>query len=125
MICSTPNLLEKELKYIENVFKGNNYPSWVIKDILYAAKERHQQPIEETENLVDDENNEEMIYNKHLLTIPYQGKRGMYVINSMKKRLKNLLPDNILLIISNNGKKLSSCFNIKDKTPLENKNDII
>ena len=125
MICSTPNLLEKELKYIGSVFRGNNYPNWVIKDILHAAKERHQEPIEESEHIVDDENDEEMIYKKHLLTIPYQGKRGMCIINSMKKRLKNLLPDNILPIISYKGKKLNSCFNIKDKTPLENKNDII
>ena len=57
LIYCTPNLLEKELKYIGSVFRGNNYPNWVIKDILHAAKERHQQPIEETENLVDDENN--------------------------------------------------------------------
>ena len=30
---------------------------------------------------------------EHLLIVPYQGKKGDYVIKSMKKRMKCLLPD--------------------------------
>ena len=33
----------------------------------------------------------------------------------MKKRLKTLLPDNVKTDVAFHGKKLSSCFNIKDK----------
>ena len=43
-VCSTQELLQKELNYIEKVFRVNsNYLNWVIKKILQQAKQQQQQ----------------------------------------------------------------------------------
>ena len=43
-ICSTQELLKKELNYIEKVFLvDNKYPNWVIKKVLQQAKQKQQQ----------------------------------------------------------------------------------
>ena len=60
---------------------------------------------------------------KHLLMIPYQGGKGEQVIKSVRKTIKRLLPSNIK--VSFTGNKLSSCFNIKDKTKFEHRHDVI
>ena len=40
VICSTDQLLERELKYLEKVFhEKNNYPKYVVKQILDKAFE--------------------------------------------------------------------------------------
>ena len=42
-VCSTQELLQKELHYIEKVFcVDNNYPNWVIKKVLKQAKQKQQ-----------------------------------------------------------------------------------
>ena len=43
----------------------------------------------------------------------------------MKKRLKTLLPDNVKTDVAFQGKHLSSCFNIKDKTKFPHKHDLV
>ena len=43
-VCSNQELLQKELNYIEKVFRvNNNYPNWVIKKVLQQAKQQQQQ----------------------------------------------------------------------------------
>ena len=43
---------------------------------------------------------------EHSLLVPYQGKKGEYVIKSMKKRMKCLLPTEIVTKITYVGNKL-------------------
>ena len=57
--------------------------------------------------------------------IPYQGGKREQVIKSVRKPIKRLLPSNIKVQVSFTGSKLSSCFNIKDETKFEHRNDII
>ena len=61
---------------------------------------------------------------KHLVMISYQGGRGE-IIKKVRKTIKRLLPSNINVQVSFTGKKLSSCFNIKDKTKFEQRHDVI
>ena len=43
-VFSNKELLQKELNYIEKVFRvNNNYPNWVIKNVLQQAKQQQQQ----------------------------------------------------------------------------------
>ena len=66
-----------------------------------------------------------LIKKKHLLLVPYQGRKGDYVIKSIKKRMKCFLPtDNVTKIVYV-GNKLSSCFRVKDVTEFEHNHDII
>ena len=63
--------------------------------------------------------------NQHLLLVPYQGIKGDFVIKSMKKRMKTLLPTNIRTKIAFTGSKLSTCFQVRDKTKFEHNHDIV
>ena len=43
-VCSNQELLQKELNYIEKVFRiNNNFPNWVIEKVLQQAKQQQQQ----------------------------------------------------------------------------------
>ena len=43
----------------------------------------------------------------------------------MRKRLESLLPDNVKTDVPFQGKQLSSCFNINDKTKFPPKHDLV
>ena len=57
--------------------------------------------------------------------IPYQRGKGEQVIKSVRKTIKRLLPSNIKVQVCLTGNKLSSCYNIKDKTKFEYRHDVI
>ena len=45
VICSTDQLLQRKLKYLEKVFhKKNNYPKYIVKQILENITEQNIQP---------------------------------------------------------------------------------
>ena len=60
---------------------------------------------------------------RHLLTNPYQGEKRDYLIKSMKRNLKKILPNNVKPQITYTGRKLGSLFQIKDQTI--HKHDVI
>ena len=62
---------------------------------------------------------------KQLLLVPYQAKKRDFIIKSVKKRMKHLLPTNIRTKIGFTGSKLSTCFQLKDKTKFEHNHDIV
>ena len=66
-----------------------------------------------------------MMTKKHLLMIPYQGRKGEQVIKSVRRTIKRLLLSNIKVQVSFTGNKLSSCFNINEKTKFEHRHDVI
>ena len=51
---------------------------------------------------------------RHLLTIPYEGEKGDYLIESVKRSLKNMLRNNVKPQITYAGRKLGSSFQTKD-----------
>ena len=62
---------------------------------------------------------------QHFLLVLYQGKKGDFVIKSMKKRMKTLLPTSIRTKIAFTGSKLSACFQVKNKTKFGHNHDIV
>ena len=48
-----------------------------------------------------------------------------FALKFMKKKLKTLFPNNFITQISFKGKKLNSCFKIKDTVNFEHKNELI
>ena len=129
--CSTKDFLDKKLKYLQKVFhENNNYPNYVIKQILQQSYDEHREQkldMANTNLKLNDEVEKRNVIeeNQHLLLVPYQGKKGDFVIKSMKKRMKTLLPTNIRTKIAFTGSKLSTCFQVKDKTKFEHNHDII
>ena len=74
-------------------------------------------------NVVEERNvNEEK---QHLLFVPYQGKKGDFVIKSIKKRMKTLLPTNIRTKMAFTASKLSTCLQVKDKAKFDYNHDTV
>ena len=61
----------------------------------------------------------------HLLVLPYQGGKGMHIVNSMKGYVNIILPENVKVQTTFTGKRLSSCFKTKDRTKFEYQHNII
>ena len=109
-ICSTDEYLKEELEHIRKVFHyRNNYPLWVINKVIDDAEKFP------SANENDSSNNEKI----HRLMLPYQGDKGSNLLKSMKRYVSQLLPEHTKLEITFKGKKLNSCFSIKDKTKFE------
>ena len=113
LICSNIALRKKEMTHLKKVFhEKNDYPKWVINQVLNEVEEKHHTSV----NNISEEWQVSPVTDLkcHLL-----------VIKSMKKRLKTLLPDNVKTDVAFQGKQLSSCFNIKDKTKFPHKHDLV
>ena len=94
------------MKYLMKVFhKVNDYPMSIINKI---AQQDRQSKIRRTET---NENP-----NKVQLILPYSRKQGKKLITKMKKHIRGTLPENIQTMVAYKSKKLSTKFNIKDKT---------
>ena len=60
-----------------------------------------------------------------LLIVPYQGKKQDYNLNSFRKGMIKMLPNNVKPQIPIAGRKLSTSFQIKDKTEMKHNHDVI
>ena len=61
----------------------------------------------------------------HILVLPYQGEKGIHIINSMKRYVNKTLPKNVKVQIAFTGKRLSSCFKTKDRAKFEHQHDML
>ena len=61
----------------------------------------------------------------HLLVLPYQGEKGIHIVNSMKMYVKKILPEIAKVQTTFTGKQLNSCFKTEDRTKFEQQHDII
>ena len=52
----------------------------------------------------------------HLLVLSDKGSDAMHFISSMGKQVYRALPDNVKIIVFYISKKLSICFNVRNKT---------
>ena len=60
-----------------------------------------------------------------MLLLPYQSERGLHLTKSLKRNLNSLLSRTVKPNIGFAGKKLSTCFQIKDQIKFEHKHDIV
>ena len=129
-VCSIQEHLQKELKnYIEKVFRvDNKYPNWVIKEVLQQAKEKQQQKQQQQEQ--PQKHHQQQIKvdaagKIHFLLLPYKDEKGEHLIKSMKKIRSKSLPPEIKIQVVYNGKKLSTCFNVKDQSKFDYQHDVV
>ena len=99
----------------QSLNKKNNYPSWVIDKVFKQVQQAQQVP-SNTANEKESDNK-----NIHRLFLPYQGDKGCNIVKSMNKCVIKLLPNNTKVKVAFKSTKLSSCFNLKDKTDFEHK----
>ena len=70
-------------------------------------------------------NENEILTKKHMLLLSYQGDKGIDLTRSLKRYLNKHLPDHVKTQVTFTGQKLSTPFNVKDRTKLEYKHDVI
>ena len=118
LVCSTENLLKTELNHIQKVFlQINDFPLWVIKQIFAEEDQKNNQ-----QNIGDNGIsviNIDSEYKRQLLVSPYQGEQGSRLVKSLKRSITKLLPETTQLEFGFTGCKLSTHFQIKDKTIYE------
>ena len=127
IICSSSHLLKEELKHLEDVFvMKNNFPIWVVKKILKEEKEKidNRNNADKNKHTIQTDVKFESKDKSHSLLLPYQGEKGLHLTKSLKRNLKSLLPSTVKTNIDFIGKKLSTYFQIKDRTNFEHKHDI-
>ena len=125
LICSAEELLNEELKHLDKGFceKKNHFPKWVICNVRNEVKNKHEGS--DIKNSISIHNNtpaEEIEQKEHLLVLLYQGDLGNTLVKSLQERLHNLLPNTQ---VTYTGKKLNTCFNIKDRTTFQHQHDIV
>ena len=135
LICSTDELRNRELEYIEKVFYENNsYPKYVIKQVLQQISEQHNNKTNGTDNSnnnidgdnISSMNNESVTLEKQqLLVLPYQGKKGDHILKSFKKGMRKTLPNNVKPQITFAGRKVGASFQIKDKTEMKHSHNTV
>ena len=79
-------------------------------------------PSEKEIQIREDENTS---IKNDLLVLPYQGEKEIHIVNSMKRYVNKILPENVKVQTAFTGKRLSSCFKAKDRTKFEHQHDII
>ena len=59
------------------------------------------------------------------IVLPYAGKSDNNIIQKMSKKLNKHLKDDIKVMITYQGTKLLSRFQVKDQTKFEHRNDVV
>ena len=114
-ICSTDTALKMELSHIKKVFiEINGYPPHLVTSLLKKANEKSKGESNNPEENPEDTNEDPTESKLLMIKVPYAGKTGENIVDSLKNSLKRNLPTNIKCRIVQTGTKLSTRFNIKD-----------
>ena len=114
-ICSEDEEIEKEIDYLQKIFQEvNGYPKKVVENTIRKVRNKNRQQESSSDAPEEDDGTEEEIVRPHM-SLPYGGNKGNTIISKLKRNLAILLPQNVKPDIFVKGKKISSCFRIKDK----------
>ena len=106
------------MNYLRNVFiKVNDYPLKLVNGMIKIKLEKNSSDQQE----VTTNTTSKQIQ----LVLPYAGKRGNNVIRKMSRQLNKHLKDDVNVMITYQGTKLSSRFQVKDQTKFEHRNDVV
>ena len=118
-ICSNKEFLNKELTHLRKVFNEyNGYPHWLITKVFNETSKEHQTHNTNTEVVTNAKK-------KCMMILPYQGEKGLTLVNRLKKDLNSKLPAELETQIVFTGKRLSTFFQIKDKIMPGNQHNVI
>ena len=90
--CSTEKHLKEELNHIRKTF---NEITKVFKEI------KEMTPSEKEIQVKEDENTSTK---NHILVLPYQGEKGIHIVNLMKRYVNKILPKNVKVQTAFTGK---------------------
>ena len=109
-VCSNETLLKREIEHLRKVFvEINNYPKNMVNRIIKQQLSNTFETVRENDQTKEPTETVQLI-------VPYTGKQGNKILSKMKKNLSKALPDKVKTMITYQGTKLSTKFNIKDQT---------
>ena len=121
--CSSIDLLEKEIEHLHHVFnKINGYPWWIINQETNKIRNEMAQSNNTSNN--EEETPTEVENIESTIMLPYQGDKGDKLLNSLFKTITKVETKHKTKLIYT-GTKMSTCFNIKDKTKTEHENGLV
>ena len=121
IISSTTASRKKEIDHIYKVFTTiNGYPSNAVNRIINDVKRNNQ-----TYAVQNNDIHDTTVEINPTLVLPYKGNNGENLVRKYKNTLKNHLPPNVKPRIVYKSTKLSSMFNLKDKTNFHHKHDVV
>ena len=119
--CSNDHHLQNEIRHLHHVFTEiNGYPQWIIRQEIDKLHRENETP--NIRVVAEEESHDTKI--ESLLVVPYQGERGNKLIKSLVKTIAKVEKKHETKVIYT-GAKLSTCFNVKDKTIKEHKNNLV
>ena len=131
LVCSTKTGLHNEIKHLKFVFiKINGYPSRVVHSTLHdVIRKIERENALQNANVVSQEiptdNVTTDIERTPYFCIPYKGKQGEVLINKFKGFVSKMIPSVVKPRFTYQGKKLGSCFRIKDKVREEHQSNLV
>jgi hypothetical protein len=131
LVSSTEVALEAELKHLKNAFCNlNDYPIALVDAMITkertqfrADQQKHQETLETTDETPGKDGEVRLALN-----LPYAGATGEKIVKKMQKYIKNTVnkdQDKVSVSTMYRSKRLSTKFNIKDKTKLEHMHNVV
>ena len=108
-------------------YEKNDYSKRVINQVVEQVEAKHG-TVTHSNNLPMDDIEQPSATNEekcHLLLLPYQEQKGDFALKLMRKILRILLSNKFNAQRAFKGKKLNSCFQIKDTVNFEYKHDLV
>ena len=116
-ICSNEKLLEDKLNCLRNVIiKVNNYLPKLSSSIIKIELEKTSSDQQEVPTNATSKQMQ--------LVLPYAGKRSDN-IRTINRQLRKHLKDDVKVMMTYQGTKLSSRLQAKDQTKFEHRNDVV
>jgi len=133
-VSSDENKLKSEIEFLRQIFvKINKYPKKVVENTLKIVKEkilkeRESSALSQGTSTLHQEaepsSDKEELTHPHII-LPYKGVKGECLVKSLKKRLSENLPKNVIPRFIVKGKKLGSHFQVKDKISINHGSGIV
>lgn len=127
LISSTDSALKSELEHLKRVFcELNDYPSALVDKIILDERESAQSQSSQDPEEPEVEQTEENI--QVALNLPYAGDKGEKIIKKMQKFMKksvNTESKKLQLRTTYKSTRLSTRFNIKDRTKPEHLHNVV
>ena len=114
-ICSTAELLSKQLNKIKLFMSWNGYPSAVAKSMLKRLQAaRPELNRQEVDDVI-----------KIFVRVPFAGEKGEQLVNKCINKLRHFTKNNVVFVRLFNTKKVSTFCPTKDKIPTLQKANVI
>ena len=131
LVSSTNSSLNNELSHLKKVFCNyNDYPLPLVDEIIKNERNQNNTQQQKDEQKQKDPNPTEEDKITLTLNLPYAGDKGEKVITKLQKYIKNTVnkekkKKKISVNTVYKSMKLSSRFNIKDKTKYEHTHNVV